>query len=994
MRQQNMKHLLICWILAGIGFALPVAGQHPFFYRLDEADGLPAMEAYFMHQDSRGYLWLGTAAGLCRYDGYECVPYPAPHARNRGANLILEDPQGRIWFSNFAGQLFYVRNDSVHLLQAWERIPHAYFFPYSIAADGSLWVSNGLPDAKLYHFSTDLRQVEQADLPSRRAAGQFDGLHISGRMTVAARPLTIGRRKLLLPDPRNAQPVAGQEITVYWVKGRLYCLQPGDENRLWKLSENGQTMAPVSDRKLDNNLKINSINEDAKGNIWALTSAGAFNMSRAADHPLFPGIALGSMIQDREGNYWFSTLNQGFLVLPSLDNLCYTAENSPIGSDGVVRLATDSRGNLYAATNAGDITRIAPDGGTLAYRLPRKAPIEALFVDEPGGRLLVSQQELHAFDLHTARPLSPFKVLNTKSVSPIAPGLFALGTSVFGLSLFTEKPPQQLKSSFPVAWQSLPDSGWKLLGKAWVQMISPRKSPVTLWEPTHQELWVSDLVGLHRWQGLRASPVVLPGDTAPVIAQSMIRLPDGTIWVASLMNGLLAFRDGKLAETLLPAQGLLSLNLTCMAADADGLWLGFGEGVQRYDLASRTFTTYARANGLISREVLAIALTPGWVWVATARGLQRLPRHATIATREVPLQLAGLWVADQPRALSPGLHLSASENNVRFGFRALSFSNKRAIGYRYRLLGLDSAWVVTPGDQNEARFPALPPGSYTFEVQALGSGNLPISAVERFAFRLMPPWWQRWWFLLSVAVAAGGLAYGYYRYSLRQAARANQMQLLQSELRLSRLSSLKAQMNPHFIFNALNSIQTFMLTNEKLKANQYLGKFSDLMRSILEMSNEARVTLAAEHHALQLYLELEAIRFGDGFSFELWLHPDLDDEEIMLPSMLVQPYVENSLKHGLMHQTGEKWVNVRFEPVQNGAFLQITVEDNGVGRAKADEIQRMRAGRHKSFASQATQKRLELLMHEHQDRLTVTYTDKTHPDGSAAGTLVRLLIPV
>jgi ligand-binding sensor domain-containing protein len=121
-----MKQLLVGWLLA-IALVPPVPGQHPFFYRLDEADGLPAMEAYFMHQDSRGYLWLGTAAGLCRYDGYECVPYPAQYARNRGANLILEDPQGRIWFSNFAGQLFFVRNDSVHLLQAWERIPHAYF---------------------------------------------------------------------------------------------------------------------------------------------------------------------------------------------------------------------------------------------------------------------------------------------------------------------------------------------------------------------------------------------------------------------------------------------------------------------------------------------------------------------------------------------------------------------------------------------------------------------------------------------------------------------------------------------------------------------------------------------------------------------------------------------------------------------------------------------------------------------------------------------------
>lgn len=216
-----------------------------------------------------------------------------------------------------------------------------------------------------------------------------------------------------------------------------------------------------------------------------------------------------------------------------------------------------------------------------------------------------------------------------------------------------------------------------------------------------------------------------------------------------------------------------------------------------------------------------------------------------------------------------------------------------------------------------------------------------------------------------------------------------QAELEQAE---SELKAIRAQMNPHFIFNALNTIQSYIYLNDKENASNYLGKFSRLTRMVLDMSNNETVSLKDELEALTLYLELERMRFEEVLSFTIDLVGELDTESIKLPAMLVQPYIENAIKHGLLHKKDnrELWCGFQLE----GNKLVVTIDDNGIGRQRSAELNVMKGDGHQSFATQANAKRFNLLNKDRDETVGAVYTDKVDEYGQSAGTKVVLTIPV
>ncbi len=216
-----------------------------------------------------------------------------------------------------------------------------------------------------------------------------------------------------------------------------------------------------------------------------------------------------------------------------------------------------------------------------------------------------------------------------------------------------------------------------------------------------------------------------------------------------------------------------------------------------------------------------------------------------------------------------------------------------------------------------------------------------------------------------------------------------QTELEQAE---SELKAIRAQMNPHFIFNALNTIQSYIYLNDKQNASNYLGKFSRLTRMILDMSNHEVVSLKDELEALTLYLQLERMRFEEVLTFNIAIADALDTESIKLPAMLIQPYIENAIKHGLLHKKDNRELLCSFD--LNGGNLIVRIDDNGIGRQRSMEMNATKGGDHKSFATNANAKRFSLLNKNSDDTIGVVYTDKTDADGQPKGTLVVLTIPV
>ena len=215
---------------------------------------------------------------------------------------------------------------------------------------------------------------------------------------------------------------------------------------------------------------------------------------------------------------------------------------------------------------------------------------------------------------------------------------------------------------------------------------------------------------------------------------------------------------------------------------------------------------------------------------------------------------------------------------------------------------------------------------------------------------------------------------------------------LEQNLSKSVLTSIKAQMNPHFFYNALNTIQAYIFTNDADNASKYLSKFSKLTRKILEMSEADLVKLSEEIDTLKLYLELEQSRFEDDFTFHIYVDDSVDLEMTRLPPMLVQPYVENAIKHGLLHKQGNKTVEIRFE--KRDAYIYISIEDNGIGRQMSNELNTIKKNKHKSFATDANAKRIDVLNKSTANQVSFEIIDKMDENNLPTGTCVLLKIPL
>jgi LytS/YehU family sensor histidine kinase len=207
------------------------------------------------------------------------------------------------------------------------------------------------------------------------------------------------------------------------------------------------------------------------------------------------------------------------------------------------------------------------------------------------------------------------------------------------------------------------------------------------------------------------------------------------------------------------------------------------------------------------------------------------------------------------------------------------------------------------------------------------------------------------------------------------------------------MKALRAQMNPHFIFNSLNSIHSFIQQNKGEKASDYLIKFSRLMRLILENSNHEEVPLQSDLEALGLYMELEAARMNNKFSFSIDVADDIDVENTMAPPLILQPFVENAIWHGMMHKEGNGII--RIDISKNGDMIKYTVEDNGVGREKANELRSStQKGKHESLGIKITNERIAIINHIKKSKAFVALKDLYDDAKKPLGTLVEVQLPL
>ena len=304
------------------------------------------------------------------------------------------------------------------------------------------------------------------------------------------------------------------------------------------------------------------------------------------------------------------------------------------------------------------------------------------------------------------------------------------------------------------------------------------------------------------------------------------------------------------------------------------------------------------------------------------------------------------------------LVLQHNENQISFEFAALSFLSPERNTYACMLQGTDKGWQQL-GTDNSITYANLPPGNYTFKIKTANLDGV-WGNERKLYIEIVPAFWQTLWFKVLIILFIAGFFYWLYRNRLYKANLRNQLknenlekQKKEAEFnrRLSEieLTALRSQMNPHFIFNCLNSIKLYTTQNNTVAASEYLTKFSRLMRQVLENSRNNKIALASELDTLDLYMEMESMRFKEKLTYNISVEKDVDLNYIEVPPLLLQPYVENAIWHGLMQKETGGNINIVVSRCDSNGLLKISITDDGIGRAKAGELKSKSAVKQKSY---------------------------------------------
>ncbi len=479
---------------------------------------------------------------------------------------------------------------------------------------------------------------------------------------------------------------------------------------------------------------------------------------------------------------------------------------------------------------------------------------------------------------------------------------------------------------------------------------------------------------------------------------------DDTTLIAGTDHGLWVFNTNRRTKQPLKINGILFNEwVLCMRPDGEGaLWFTTEYGFYRFNRKLFNLETFVQGDDIIdnNRRVRRriLQLQDGRMLVGASDHFVAFdPAVLKVAPPPPDVSILGLKAMDSTIQIDAAIDarqpvtLSYRQNFLSIEFKSLQYHHEK-IRYFYQLDGLDEDWVNAEG-LLVAKYTNLPPGNYTFKVRSVNTAGTFSAHTTTLRINIKPAFWQTTWFKILCGLLAIALVYLYFRlriYLIKKEARQRtqmQQQMAQLEMR-----ALRAQMNPHFIFNALNSIQTFMMKNETEQALSYLNRFARLIRSVLDHSQQNTIPISKEVNMLENYMELEKLRFADQFNYETIIDPAIDADFTEIPTMIIQPFIENAIWHGLLHKKEQGKLLLTFTKMQDRILC--TIEDNGIGREKSAALKQISGFTHSSRGLQITRDRLSLYNSRFNMDASFDFEDMVDEEGQPSGTRVNLWFPL
>ena len=398
-------------------------------------------------------------------------------------------------------------------------------------------------------------------------------------------------------------------------------------------------------------------------------------------------------------------------------------------------------------------------------------------------------------------------------------------------------------------------------------------------------VWIGTSQGLYLYDGDTTTYRGSDDDLFKSRVSDLATTPNDILCICTYGNGII-LKKGNGIRHLTTADGLVGnvCRKVFIEQQDNTIWMATNTGISQFrfnndDLAIEYLVNYSEADNLASNDIRDIYEEDNKVWVATSEGLSYFTRREEQDTSVAPpIYITNIKIWEQDTTLHEKYSLPYNKNNIRIGFTGISFTSGYRIRYMYKMEGVDKDWVYASNP--EAQYPILQPGSYTFRVKAINVDQVESLEEAVVKFVIHPPWWRTTWFRLLALLIIGVSSYFIVNYTIRN---RKQKEELRRKIVESEQMALRAQMNPHFVFNALNSIQHFITMEDEMSANYYLTRFSKLIRQVLENSKHSFISVNEEIETLELYLELEMLRFEGKFEYKIEVDEEIDTYDTQLP---------------------------------------------------------------------------------------------------------------
>lgn len=988
--------MVIFTVLICFSFTTRLCAQEFTFLNYNLKEGLPQSQVRCLLQDTRGYIWAGTLNGLSKFDGRVFRNYDRRNGLfHNQINCIIELNDGTI-VAGSNGSFAFVSGFGVQGIELpagfEESTINVLFF------DGQLlWIGleNGLLQYSLQSksfidLSEEFKEIKDSHIKSIYKRKNGDILLLTKEKLYS----WSGHRIALFFQPQNQETgffdIAEKSDESLWLATK--------GEGLISLSGDGQNAVNfLSDPNLATT--ITGITVDDLGHLWLSSRFGFYEYDGeqfyyfSEDNGLkIPDVR--DIIQDFEGNIWLATYGGGISKFTGRIFSSFTRKDG-LSSDAVMSIAQDKENQLWFSTFDKGICRLNSDT-ILQFPLNELTDnnrIWSSLCDHEGALWFGSSDGLlryrnGKFEIFTDKDsLSNTMVL---ALFEDRNNTVWIGTQK-GLTIYREGKFSKLDGA-----------------------DAPRKKIRSIRQDRGGDLWFATIEGVYKYNGQSFSLYTTKDGLAENSTNCIEIDNENRIWVGT-QNGISLLSGQSFISSLIDeSSGSNVINF--MRYYKGRIWAGTNNGLysviadKSLDEKNLIFRHYGLDDGLRSLETNLNAVfidQQNRFWFGTTEGVTMLNADELDKSRGshspiLNLEKIQINLQDQDwkqkfeainvaNGLAINPVLSYKQNHITFYFSAISPTYPGNVIYQYMLEGLDDDWKSST-TANFATYSNLPYSSFAFKVRAKGQDGIWCEPLI-YSFSIKPPFWLRWWFILIevTIVVAIVLAIVLNRRRAIVAKRQKEWFEIKSKMLALEQQSLNSSMNRHFIFNALNSIQYYINRQDRLAANKYLSDFARLIRKNLDSSQDNLTSLRDEIERLELYLKLEHMRFRDKFDYKLDIDPSLNLDLIKVPAMLVQPFLENSIWHGLLPK--ETMGHVFVKIARNGPFVEFTITDNGIGIENSLK-NKTTADNHISKGMEITQNRIELIKKTSGRSIELTGPRQIHEnENTEGGTQVCIKIP-